>query len=77
MPVDFVPRERAAFYEISGISILRPRMPPASLPERVGAIEFQYLFRRDGQDVGALGLLGAEAAAQPSAIQVGNANPNV
>ncbi len=60
MPIDFMPRERSAFDEISRISILRPRMLPASLPERVGAIEFQYSFRRDGQDVGALGFLGTE-----------------
>ena len=60
MSINFKPRERSAFDEISGISILMPRVLPAALPEKVGAIEFQYSFRRDGQDVGALGFLGAE-----------------
>ncbi len=60
MPIEFKPRERSAVDEISGISILRPRMVPASLPDKEGAIEFQYSFRRDGQDVGVLGFLGTE-----------------
>ncbi|MFG6110822.1 hypothetical protein [Stenotrophomonas nematodicola] len=60
MPVDFTPRERSAFDDMSGISILRPRMLPASVSERTGTIEFQYSFRRDGRDVGSLGFLGTE-----------------
>lgn len=37
-----------------------PHMLPASRPGKVGGVEFQYSFRRDGQDVGALGFIGTE-----------------
>lgn len=60
MSFDFKPRERSAFDETSGISVLRPRMLPASLPGRTDAIEYQYSFRRDGQSIGAMGFFGTE-----------------
>lgn len=60
MSIDFKPRERSAFDENSGISVLRPRMLPASIPGRTDAIEYQYSFRRDGQSIGALGFFGTE-----------------
>ena len=58
MAVNFIPRERSAFDEGSGISILLPRVLPSDQPERGGSVEYQYTFTRSGERVGALGLLG-------------------
>ena len=58
MAVNFIHRERSAFDEGSGISILLPRVLPSDPPEPGASIEYQYTFTRKGERVGALGLFG-------------------
>lgn len=58
MAVNFIPRERSAFDEGSGISILLPRVLPSDPPEPGASIEYQYTFRRNGERVGGLGVFG-------------------
>lgn len=63
MPINFVPRERSAFDEGSGISIARPRMLPVALPDGTEGIEYQYAFVNDGERVGGTGFFGHERGA--------------
>lgn len=58
MAVNFITRERSAFNEGSGISILLPRVLPSDQAEKAGSIEYQYTLTRDGERIGALGLMG-------------------
>ena len=64
MPINFVPRERSSFDEGSGVSILRPRMLPASEPGLEMEVGYQYTFLQGGRDVGGLGFLGVLAVGE-------------
>ncbi|WP_303637711.1 hypothetical protein [Stenotrophomonas tuberculopleuritidis] len=60
MPFNFEPQEKSAIDELSGISILRPRMLPDAQSDGSVGIEYQYALRRDGKTVGTMGLFGKE-----------------
>ncbi|MBK0025006.1 hypothetical protein IAE57_02430 [Stenotrophomonas sp. S48] len=60
--MDFKPLGISAIDESSGVSIPQPRMLPATLPGGGTGIEFQYAFRRNGERIGGLGILGKETA---------------
>ncbi|MBJ7514758.1 MAG: hypothetical protein JHC82_00405 [Stenotrophomonas sp.] len=70
MRVDFVPRERSAFDEGTGISILQPRILPCEQVDSAESIEYQYTFVRQGERVGALGLFGHQEVDRKSARPV-------
>lgn len=60
MAVDFKPMVNSSYDEESGVSIPLPRMLPDSRSDGLRGIEYQYAFRRDGERIGGLGLLGTE-----------------
>ena len=60
MPIRFIPVENTAFDPESGVTISFPRILPANRRDGSEAIEYQYMIRRNGQHVGATGLLGTE-----------------
>ncbi|MEG0192091.1 MAG: hypothetical protein RR698_02875 [Stenotrophomonas sp.] len=60
MPIRFMPVENTALDPESGVTISFPRILPAIRRDGSEAIEYQYMFRRNGQRVGATGLLGTE-----------------
>lgn len=62
MPIHFKPVVSSAIDEKSGISIPQPRMLPATLPDGGDGIEYQYVFRRNDESIGALGIFGSEVA---------------
>lgn len=60
MPIRFKPVENTAFDPESGVTISFPRILPATRRDGSDAIEYQYMFRRDEQRVGATGFFGTE-----------------
>lgn len=58
MPIRFKPVENTAFDPESGVTISFPRILPATGPDGSDTHEYQYMFRRDQQRVGATGFLG-------------------
>lgn len=66
MPIDFKPVVSSAFDEGSRISIPQPRMLPTTLPGGQSGIEYQYVFRRDDERIGALGIFGTEVSLERS-----------
>lgn len=58
MTTCFKPRGNSAFDEASGISIPRPRILPAGRSNDGSTLEYQYIFRRNGERVGAIGFFG-------------------
>ena len=60
MPLEFRPDSNSAFDAASPVRISFPRVLPATLPDGSEAIEYQYTFRRDGERVASLGVLGTE-----------------
>lgn len=60
MPIYFKPVVSSAIDEKSGVSIPQPRMLPATLPDGGDGIEYQYVFRRNDECIGALGIFGSE-----------------
>ena len=61
MSIEFVPDSNSAFDPSSGVRIGLPRVLPATLPDGSEAIEYQYTFRRGGERLASLGILGTEA----------------
>lgn len=62
MPIYFKAEMSSAIDEKSGVSIPQPRMLPATLPDGRDGIEYQYVFRRNDERVGAFGIFGSEIA---------------
>lgn len=60
MPIRFIPVENTAFDPESGVSISFPRMLPAIRRDGSDEIEYQYMFRRNEELVGATGFFGTE-----------------
>ena len=58
MPIRFAPVENTAFDPESGVTVSFPRMLPATGCDGRDEIEYQYMFRRDGQSVGGTGFFG-------------------
>lgn len=67
MQINFVPRQRSSHDEVSGVSILRPRILPVSNSEESELIEYQYEFRRNGASFGGLGITGTRRSSGTSA----------
>lgn len=63
MPTEFRPDSNSAFDAPSGVRISYPRVLPATLPDGSEVTEYQYTFRRDGERIASLGILGTEALA--------------
>lgn len=60
MPIEFRPDSNSAFDASSAVRISFPRILPATLSDGSEAIEYQYTFRRDGERIASLGILGTE-----------------
>lgn len=60
MPIRFKPVENTAFDPESGVTISFPRILPATADDGSDANEYQYMFSRDQQRVGATGFFGTE-----------------
>ncbi len=58
MTTCFKPCGNSAFDEASGISIPRPRILPAGSSNDGSRLEYQYIFRRNGERVAAIGFFG-------------------
>ncbi|AWH24014.1 hypothetical protein [Stenotrophomonas sp. YAU14D1_LEIMI4_1] len=60
MPLEFQRQPGTAVDRHTGVIITAPRILPASPPEDASHTEYQYLFHRNGQRVGGLGLFGSD-----------------
>ena len=60
MSIEFKPDCNSALDASSEVRISFPRILPATLSDGSEAIEYQYTFRRDGERVASLGILGTE-----------------
>lgn len=58
MPIRFMPVENTAFDPESAVTISFPRMLPATGRDGSDEIEYQYMFRRNENQVGATGFFG-------------------
>lgn len=64
MSLNFEPKERCAFDRGSRVLITPPRILPASPPEDSSHTEYQYMFHRDDERIGGLGLFGTDVVAE-------------
>lgn len=69
MPFYFQPFSHSAVDPINNVSVLRPRMLPATLSNGEAGTEYQYSFYRGDNRVGGLGLEGADELIERSAFQ--------
>ncbi|MBJ7514754.1 MULTISPECIES: hypothetical protein [unclassified Stenotrophomonas] len=58
MPFNFQPFSHSAVDPINNVSVLRPRMLPATLSNGEEGTEYQYSFYRGGERIGGLGMEG-------------------
>jgi len=60
MPIRFIPVENTAFDPESGVTISNPRILSAINRDGSEEIEYQYVFRRNGEQVGGTGFFGTK-----------------
>lgn len=62
MPIAFLPVDSTAVDTAIGITISQPRMQPIAGDDGRDETEYQYIFRKDMERIGSLGLLGSDAS---------------
>ena len=67
MTPDFQVRSDSSFDPVSGISINRPRILPATLADGKEGTEYQYAFLRDGKRLDGLGFMGSDMVVERDA----------
>lgn len=69
MRLNFQPRSRSSFDEVSGIAIPRARALPAILQDGRPATEYQFEFVRGSEVVGGLGFFGTKEVVEREGTQ--------